>query len=103
MSGSVENQTTSPEQARRIPNIAWLENRAVDLPGLPLTLFGASYQEDLFAAALDRSARGIGVPADAAVRAVSVTSPTLRPVAHRSQPAPHAPKSAKPAERAPGA
>lgn len=62
------------EQARRIPNIAWLENRAVDLPGLPLTLFGASYQEDLFAAALDRRARGIGVPGDAAVRAVTGTT-----------------------------
>jgi hypothetical protein len=42
------------EQARAIPNITWLENRAIDLPGLPLTLLGASYPEDLFAAALDR-------------------------------------------------
>lgn len=45
------------EQARRIPNITWLENRAIDLPNLPLRLIGASYQEDLLAAMLDAPPR----------------------------------------------
>ncbi len=41
--------------ARTVPGIRCIDTGVIDLPGLPLRILGASYPEDLFAAALSRS------------------------------------------------
>lgn len=46
----------SPEVARRaraIPGITWLENQYATIPGLPLTILGLSYPEDLLSTLLN--------------------------------------------------
>lgn len=40
--------------ARTIPGITWLDNRAIDPPGVPLRIIGASYPEDVLGAVLGR-------------------------------------------------
>jgi len=42
--------------AGTVPGVRCIEAGAIDLPDLPLRILGASYPEDLFAAALERSA-----------------------------------------------
>ncbi|MCL4742899.1 MAG: metallophosphoesterase [Phycisphaerales bacterium] len=41
--------------ARTVPGLRCIDAGAIDLPDLPLRILGASYPEDLFAAALERS------------------------------------------------
>ncbi len=66
--------------ARRLDGLTWVENRCLDVPGLPLRIIGTSYPEDLFATMLDDQARDTGVP----------------PVTYRAFPTPAAPEPTSP-------
>lgn len=47
------DSATFARLAASIPGIRWLVNRSCEVPGLPLRILGASYPEDLLAAALE--------------------------------------------------